>query len=37
MRRKKNKNKKIDIYTALMLPLMTMFLLNIGLVATTWA
>ena len=35
MRRKKN--KKIDIYTALMLPLMTMFLLNIGLVATTWA
>ena len=37
MRRKKNKNKKIDIYTALMLPLITMFLLNIGLVATTWA
>lgn len=37
MLRKKNKNKKIDIYTALMLPLMTMFLLNIGLVATTWA
>lgn len=37
MRRKKNKNKKIDIYTALMLPLMTMFLLNIGLIATTWA
>lgn len=37
MLKKKNKNKKIDIYTALMLPLMTMFLLNIGLVATTWA
>ena len=37
MLRKKNKNKKIDIYTALMLPLMTMFLLNIGLIATTWA
>lgn len=37
MRRKKNKNQKIDIYRALMLPLMTMFLLNIGLIATTWA
>ena len=37
MLKKKNKNKKIDIYTALMLPLMTMFLLNIGLIATTWA
>ena len=37
MLKKKNKNKKVDIYTALMLPLMTMFLLNIGLVATTWA
>lgn len=36
MRRKK-KNEKIDIYTALMLPLMTLFLLNMGLVATTWA
>lgn len=36
MRRKK-KNKKLDIYTVLMLPLMTMFLLNIGLIATTWA
>ena len=34
MRRKK---KDIDIYRILMLPLMTMFLLNIGLVATTWA
>ena len=37
MLKKKNKNKKINIYTALMLPLMSMFLLNIGLVATTWA
>lgn len=37
MRRKQNKDKKIDIYRILMLPLMTMFLLNIGLVATTWA
>lgn len=37
MLRKKNNNKKIVIYKALMLPLMTMFLLNIGLVATTWA
>lgn len=34
MRRKK---KDIDIYRILMLPLMTMFLLNIGLIATTWA
>ena len=34
MRRKK---KDTDIYRILMLPLMTMFLLNIGLVATTWA
>lgn len=37
MRRKKNKSQKIDIYRILMLPLMTMFLLNIGLIATTWA
>lgn len=31
------RRKKKDIYRILMLPLMTMFLLNIGLVATTWA
>ena len=37
MLKKKNNNKKIVIYKALMLPLMTMFLLNIGLIATTWA
>ena len=36
MRRKK-KNEKLDIYRLLMLPLMTMFLLNVGLIATTWA
>lgn len=34
MRRKK---KDTDIYRIWMLPLITMFLLNVGLVATTWA
>lgn len=34
---RKKKNEKLDIYTVLMLPLMTIFLLNIGLIATTWA
>lgn len=36
MRRKK-KNEKLDTYRILMLPVMTMFLLNVGLIATTWA
>ena len=35
--RRKRTDEKLDIYRALMLPLMTMFLLNIGLIATTWA
>lgn len=35
--RRKRTDEKLDIYRALMLPLITMFLLNLGLIATTWA